>query len=158
MNIQITTATESHIPEMIRLMNDFAEYEGLKPHCTVTAEKLRSALFGAGAAVRGLIALDGTRVLGYALFYRSFASFRGQRGFFLEDLYVDRQYRGKGVGREILRVLAASAKQEGAERIDFLVLERNGLAIAFYESLGAERGEPERHYKFAGAAFEGLAG
>lgn len=158
MNIQITTATEPDVPEIIRLMNDFAEYEGLKPNCTVTAEKLSSALFGAGAAVRALIALHGTRVVGYALSYRSFASFRGQRGFFLEDLYVDKQYRGKGVGREILRVLAALAMQEGAERIDFLVLERNAPAIAFYESLGAACGEPERHYKLADAAFEALAG
>jgi RimJ/RimL family protein N-acetyltransferase len=45
----------------------------------------------------------------------------------------------------------------GYERIDFQVLEWNATAIAFYEKLGAERDDTERHFRFADGAFRRLA-
>ena len=100
---------------------------------------------------------DGETPIGYALFYPSFASFRGQRGLYLEDIYIKQEYRGKGVGETVLKHLAKMAKGRGFERIDFQVLDWNTPAIKFYEKLGAEMDTSERHFKYTDEAFENLA-
>jgi len=68
-------------------MRNFARYEDLLDYCTVTTDRLSSAMFGENGYVEGLIALDGAKPVGYALFYPCFASFRGERGMYLEDIY-----------------------------------------------------------------------
>jgi ribosomal protein S18 acetylase RimI-like enzyme len=92
------------------------------------------------------------------LFYPCFASFSGQMGLYLEDIYVKPSHRGQGVGEAMLRRLAQTARERACERIDFQVLDWNTPAIRFYEKLGAVRNDDERHFKFSGEAFERLAG
>ena len=148
---------EKHIPIVIGLMRDFAEYEKLSSFLEVTEARLRAAMFDPGAFVEGFIAFDGDEPAGYAIFYPCFCTFRGQRGIFLEDLYVSERYRGAGIGETLLRRIAQVARSRGFERIDFQVLEWNKSAIGFYEKLGAVRAAEERHFKFTDSAFIGLA-
>ena len=108
--------------------------------------------------VEGLVAERGESVIGYALAYQNFASFRGQRGLFLEDLYVSESERGSGAGKALLKAVAKRAAELGCERLDFQVLNWNVNALRFYESLGGVRDEDERHYKFTDDAFRALAG
>ncbi len=157
MDFYIGPATTESIPHIVRLMRDFAEYEKLADYCLITEDRLAAVMCGPDAFVKGLIADDGDQVVAYALFYKSFSSFRGQSGYFLEDLYVDDAYRGHGLGLEMLREVIKTAKADGAERLDFLVLRWNERAIGFYESLGAVHGEDEIHFKFADDAFDRLA-
>lgn len=157
MAIDIRKATPGDVPAIIELLRDFAEFEKLSEFCTVTEELLHDAMFGRAAFVQGIIAYDKTRATGYALFYPNFLSFRGRRGVFLEDLYIGPQYRGMGVGKAMLKAVAAAAKEQGCERLDFLVLDWNKPAIDFYESLGAVRDGEDRHYKFTDDAFMRLA-
>ena len=70
----------------------------------------------------------------YSIFYPNFASFRGQRGMYLEDIYISPDYRGRGIGEAMLREIARIAAAHGFERIDFQVLDWNKPAIDFYES------------------------
>lgn len=156
METSIRPAAVEDVPVIIGLMRDFAEYENLSEYCTVTEAALANAMFGAGGFVDGLVAIDGSKIIGYAIFYPNFASFRGQMGLYLEDIYVNDAYRGKGVGEKMLKVIALAAKERGFERIDFQVLEWNQPAIRFYEKLGAVRSEDERHYKFSDKAFADL--
>jgi len=156
MNIQIRRAVEADIPALLALMKEFAEFENFAEFYEVTGERLAKAMFGPEAFVEGLIAMDDSSPIGYALFYPNFASFRGQRGYYLEDLFVSEAGRQKGTGEAMLREIAKAGKRRGFERIDFLVLDWNMPAIRFYQKLGAERGEEERHFKFAGSAFEEL--
>jgi ribosomal protein S18 acetylase RimI-like enzyme len=157
MNVIITAARPDHIPEIIRLMREFAEYEKLLQFCEVTEERLRDAMFGPGAFVKGLIAAKDQKLIGYALAYRSFASFRGQRGYFLEDLYVSGDARGTGIGEALIRAVARMARADGAERLDLLVLKWNEPARRFYKRLGGREGDDEAHYRFLENAFDGLA-
>lgn len=101
--------------------------------------------------------MDGDTAIGYALFFPNFSSFRGQCGFYLDDIYVNAEYRGKGVGKLMLKQIARRAKDRGFERIDFLVLDWNTPASGFYQKLGAVRDSDERHFKFTDQAFERLA-
>lgn len=145
------------LASVVALLHEFAAFEDLSQYCEVTEERLQAAMFGDGAAVEGLIALDGERAVGYALFFPNFSSFRGQRGLYLEDLYINAEYRGSGLGKSMLREIARIAASKGCERIDFLVLDWNTTAIKFYESLGAIRDNDERHFKFTDEAFVKLA-
>jgi len=114
-------------------------------------------MFGGEAIVSGIIALAGETAIGYALYFQSFSSFRGQRGVYLEDIYISSGHRGTGLGEKMLREIARRAAAQGCERLDFLVLDWNQPAVNFYDKLGAVRDRDERHFKFTGAAFRGLA-
>ncbi|HVE56985.1 MAG TPA: GNAT family N-acetyltransferase [Pyrinomonadaceae bacterium] len=157
MSIRFEKAALENIPQIIALMLEFAEYEKLLDSFEVTPERLRIALFGDGKVAEAIVAFDGEQAIGYAIFFPYFATFRGQRGIYLEDIYLTKSARGRGVGEMMLKYIAKSAKERGFERIDFQVLEWNAPAIGFYERLGAERNDEERHFKFAGEAFENLA-
>lgn len=156
-NFFIQTATPRDLPQILRMLRDFAEFENLLEFCEVTEEKLRDALFGDKPCVEGLMAFDAAgKAIGYALFYENFASFRGQRGIYLEDLYVAPEMRLGGVGLAMLKQLAKIARERGAERMDWQVLDWNKTAIKFYEKLGAQLDADERHFKLVGADFERL--
>lgn len=155
MKIQI--ADENDVTQIVEMIREFAAFEKLSDYCQVTEEGLRSAMFGENPCVSGLMAFDDDKPIGYALFYENFASFRGQRGLYLEDLYIKPEYRGRKIGQAFLVKLAQIAKQRNFERIDFLVLDWNEPAIKFYKTLGAAPDERERHFKFTDAAFEELS-
>ncbi len=157
MNIPIQIASAENVPGIVRLMRDFAEYEKLGQYCDITEDKLAAVMFLDGAYVEGIVAFDDETMIAYALFYKSFASFRGQRGFYLEDIFIDSNYRGMGVGEAMLKKIAQAAKSQGGERIDFQVLDWNAPAISFYERLGAVSNQDESHFKFSGDAFDRLA-
>ncbi len=158
MDYSIVEATPDHIPAILSLMRRFAEYEDLAAYFEVTETKLREAMFGSDAFVHGLNADQNGENAGYAIFYPCFSTFRGQQGFFLEDLYVSEKHRGNGLGELMLRKIACLATSQGFERIDFHVLDWNTGAIGFYEKLGAVSADRERYFKFTGEAFADLLG
>jgi GNAT superfamily N-acetyltransferase len=157
MHHTIRNIERGDLAAVIGLMRDFARYEKLEDFLEVTEERLANAMFETGAFVEGLIALDGNTPVGYAIFYPNFLTFRGQRGYFLEDLFVLETARGTGLGKRFLSEIAKRAAARGFERIDFLVLDWNRTAIDFYERLGAARADDERHFKFTDDAFRSLA-
>ncbi|HBR57540.1 MAG TPA: GNAT family N-acetyltransferase [Blastocatellia bacterium] len=157
MEIVIRKIELDDLTALLRLMREFAEFEHLEAYLEVTEERLAAAMFGEGAFVSGLLLeIDGSAA-GYALFYPYFASFRGQRGIYLEDIYLAQACRGRGLGSAMLKEIARKARNGGFERIDFQVLNWNTPAIEFYKKLGAECDDSERHFKFAGDAFDSLA-
>jgi GNAT superfamily N-acetyltransferase len=157
MNLSIQKASRADIVSVIGLLHEFADYEKLREHCEITEDRLSDAVFGDDAFVECIIALDRDTPIAYAIFYPNFSSFRGQKGMYLEDIFITAGYRGKGVGDAMLKEIARLARLKGFERIDFQVLEWNTPAIKFYEKCGAVRDDDERHFKFVGEAFESLA-
>ena len=149
--------TVADLADVVLMMREFAAYEDLLEYCTATEERLHRAMFADGAFVEGLIARDADKAVGYAIFHASFSSFRAERGLYLEDLYVDAEYRRHDLGRRMLSMIAARAVQLGYERIDFMVLDWNEPAVRFYLKYGAEKNDDESHFRFAGEAFRRLA-
>ncbi|MEJ7861933.1 MAG: GNAT family N-acetyltransferase [Pyrinomonadaceae bacterium] len=157
MNFQIIKAFENDVPRIVEMIREFAAFENLSDYCEVTEENLRAAMFDENPSVEGLMAFNDDKPIGYALFYKNFSSFRGQRGLYLEDLYIIPEYRGQKIGEAFLAKLAQIAKSRNFVRIDFLVLDWNEPAIKFYKKLGAEMNADERHFRFVGEAFEQLS-
>ena len=153
MDIQIRKSTPNEVPAIVRLMREFAEYENLGEYCLITERRLFDVMFGDDAFVEGLVAFHDMEPVAYAMFYPYFASFRGQCGYYLEDIFVAEDFRRNGLGEAMVKIVARLAKQRGFERIDFQVLEWNAPAVNFYEKLGAVRDDSERHFKFIDNSF-----
>ena len=157
MSYSISPISDTDLQDVVALVHEFAEFEDLSAYCEVTVERLRGAMFGETPFLEGLVARDGNTAIGYCLYFPNFSSFRGQCGFYLDDIYVTAAHRGSGVGNAMLKEVAATAARRGYERIDFLVLDWNEPAHAFYKKLGAVADPAERHFKFTDEAFSRLA-
>jgi GNAT superfamily N-acetyltransferase len=100
--------------------------------------------------------VDG-RAAGFATYFFNISTFAGRPGLYMEDLYVRKEHRGKGLGKAIASYLAEIALDRGCIRMDWAVLDWNAPSIAFYESLGAGRTKDWIPYRISGKALEDLA-
>ena len=94
----------------------------------------------------------------FALFFHNFSTFRGAPGLYLEDLFVEPSWRGRGFGRRLLAHLAAIAVERGCHRMEWSVLDWNESAIAFYRRAGARLLDDWRIFRLTGDALRALAG
>ncbi|MDQ2746195.1 MAG: GNAT family N-acetyltransferase [Acidobacteriota bacterium] len=155
--LSVRAARAEDVPAITLLIREFAEFEKLIEWCDVTDADLHAALFGAGNFVRALVALDGNRYAGYALYYPVFKSFRGEQSIFLEDLYVTPDLRGQGLGLVMLREVAHYARENNFARMDWQALQWNEPAIDFYKRLGAEADDSNLDFRLRGDAFLSLS-
>ena len=153
----IREAKLADIPAITLLIREFAEFEKLTEWCEVTETDLHESIFGKQSFVQALVAMDGVRYVGYALYFPVFKSFRGERSIFLEDLYVTPDLRGNGLGLVMLRAVAKHAKGKGYTRLDWQALKWNEAAIKFYKNLGAETDDENLDFRLRGAAFQKLS-
>jgi GNAT superfamily N-acetyltransferase len=142
------------------LVLEFASYVKLDHVATGSAAQMREHLFGgAWPRLDGFIAEDSGQVVGYALWFGTFSSFRTQPMLFLEDLYVASSHRGSGAGFALFQVVAREALARGCLRMQWGVLKWNEGAIAFYDRLGATRvAEDEHAFQLEGEALTALVG
>lgn len=153
---EIRPAREADIPQILQFIRELARYEHLEREVVATEADLREALFGARPYAEVVLAcLEGSPV-GFALYFHNFSTFTGRAGVYLEDLYVEPQARGQGVGRQLLRHLARVAIERRCARLEWAVLAWNAPSIAFYRSLGAQPLEDWRLFRLAGASLERL--
>ncbi len=134
----IRAARRGDSPEIIRLVRALAEYEKLAHMAVGTPEMLDEQLFGPRASAEALVAEEGARAVGFALFFTTFSTFLCKPGLYLEDLFVEPARRGRGIGKALLRHLAALAVERDCGRFEWRVLDWNEPSIRFYESLGAK--------------------
>ena len=155
--LAIDPATPADIPAIAAMIRGLATYEKLQHLCVGTEADLRTALFGPAPAAEVLLArVDGVAA-GFALFFHTFSTFLARRGLWLEDLFVDPEHRGTGVGSALLRAVAEIAVARGCGRFEWAVLDWNTPAIGFYERLGATVMPDWRIARVTGAALARLA-
>ena len=137
MTTTIRFATPADLPLIADLIRALAEYEKLAHEVRFDDAVLAQKLFGERPYAEVLIGeLDGTPQ-GFALFFHNFSTFEGKPGIYLEDLFVQPETRGSGLGKALLTRLAALAVERDCARLEWSVLDWNAHAIGFYESLGA---------------------
>ncbi len=150
-------AVPSDAAEIARLVRALAEYERLAHECHGTAEDFRRELFGDSPHAFAMLAEADGAVVGLALWFRNFSTFAARHGIYLEDLFVEPAYRGRGIGRALFVALARRAVQEGCARLEWSVLDWNAPSIAFYRALGAEAMSDWTVQRLAGPALHALA-
>jgi GNAT superfamily N-acetyltransferase len=122
---------------LVNLVHDLAVYEKLEQYARATADDFLHHLFGPRPAARAALAEVGGEPIGFALWFATFSTFRGQPGLYLEDLFVKPDYRGRGIGKGLLAAVARLAVEEGYGRLEWSVLNWNADAIGFYRAQGA---------------------
>lgn len=156
--VAIRAATRGDVPVILELIQGLAEYERLAHECVATEAALTGTLFGARPQAEVILALaDGTPA-GFALFFHNYSTFLARHGIYLEDLFVKPAFRGRGIGKLLLKHLAAIAVERDCGRLEWSVLDWNADAIRFYESLGAKAMDEWTVYRVTGPALSRLAG
>lgn len=155
-DFSIRQAAPADVKSLLELMLELARYEKLD-HLFVTQEQDLSKWLFESPISSAFVALDGDHIVGYAVFFRSFSTFLGKPGFWLEDIYVTPSHRGKGIGKDLLRTIAREAVEHGHARVEWAVLDWNQPAIDFYKSIGATVMEDWRVCRLTGQELDRFA-
>ena len=126
-----------------------ADYEKMSDDVVATQDLLKEWIFEKKKA-EVIFALENGKEVGFALFFHNFSTFLGRAGLYLEDLFVLPEYRGKGYGKGLLKVLADIAVKRGCGRLEWQCLDWNKPSLDFYLSLGAVPMEDWTLYRLAG--------
>lgn len=125
------------IDAVFGLICELADFEKLSHQIDGTAEDLRRHVFETHAC-HLVVAEESDEIVGYAIYFFNFSTFRVRPGLYLEDIYVTPSKRGTGIGKELLSHLIAKAQSMGCGRVEWSVLDWNQRAIDFYLKMGAE--------------------
>jgi GNAT superfamily N-acetyltransferase len=142
---------------IVDCLRDFAQFEKLTHTFRLTPAIVARDFLGEHRKVQCELAEWEDAFAGVMVWFRTYATFPAMPLIFLEDIYVRPEYRRRGIGRAFFRHLARIARDEGAARIDWVVLDWNAHAIAFYESIGAPIVKEWRVCNVQGEALERLA-
>jgi GNAT superfamily N-acetyltransferase len=153
----IRSATPADLPAIVSLIRALADYERLAHAVDLDEGKLREHLFGSRPYAEVLLAEDAGAVVGFALFFHNYSTFRGKPGIYLEDLFVVPDARGKGYGKALLVELARLAVARDCARVEWAVLDWNEPSIKFYKSLGAVPMDEWTVYRLTDDALRKLA-
>ena len=135
--IVIRPAVREDTGRILAFIRELAEYEQLAHEAVADEAGLARQLFGDTPRAEVLIAEVDGEAAGFALFFHNFSTFVGKPGLYLEDLFVQPQYRGLGLGKRLMVRLAKIAQDRDCGRFEWSVLDWNTPAIDFYRSLGA---------------------
>ena len=117
-------------------IRQLAEYENMENEVVATPELLKEWLFEKKVA-EVIFAVEKENEGGFALFFHNFSTFLGKAGIYLEDLFVLPEFRGKGHGKNLLKILSRIAVERGCGRVEWCCLDWNNPSIDFYKSFGA---------------------
>jgi GNAT superfamily N-acetyltransferase len=142
------------VAAIVGLIRGLAEYEKLTHLLEVTPEKLEPHLFGPKPVAEAWVADVDGKVVAFALFFTNFSTFLAKPGLYLEDLYVEPEWRGRGIGKALLERLGCLAVERGCGRFEWSVLDWNEHAIRFYKAMGAAVMPDWRICRVTGPALE----
>ncbi|ATD55673.1 GNAT family N-acetyltransferase [Clostridium chauvoei] len=135
-NLKLRETTIEDIPLILSLIKEIAEYEKMSHEVIATEETLKKSIFENNRAEVLIGELEG-KVIGYVSYFYNFSTFVGREGLYLEDIFIKPEFRGKGIGKELFKVLGKLAKENGCKRMEWTCLNWNKPSINFYKSLGA---------------------
>ena len=135
--VTIREAGPGDVDAVMRLVRDSADSQGALDQLCIDAPALRAEMFGDRPRVHALVALDGDRPVGVAVYFFTFSTWVSVHGIHLEDLYVDPAWRRQGIGAVLIRALVDVAVAHECRRMQWFVHRHNDGARRFYESVGA---------------------
>lgn len=155
-NISFRFAEEKDVPVILQFIKELADYEKMLDEVVADEALLREWIFEKKKAEVIFALIDGEKV-GFALFFHNFSTFLGRAGIYLEDLYVKPEYRGKGLGKGLLKQLAKIAVERGCGRLEWSCLDWNKPSIDFYLSLDATPMNKWTVYRLTGETLRNMA-
>lgn len=129
-------ADRKDVPMILRFIKSLASYEKMSETVCATEELLKEWLFDRKRAEVLFVMVSGKEV-GFSLFYQSFSAYLGRGAIYIDDLYIDPAYRGRGYGKALLKKMAEITLERGCGRLEWCCLNWNQPSINFYRSMGA---------------------
>jgi GNAT superfamily N-acetyltransferase len=157
MNTTLRPARIEDSGTIANLIRELAVYEKLEDQAKASADDLARHLFGDRPAAEVIIAEVDGQAVGFALYFSTFSTFRGQPGTYLEDIFVKPEFRGQGIGKALLANVARVAVDRGSGRLEWSVLDWNTPSIEFYRSQGAISMDEWTVFRVADEALNRLA-
>jgi GNAT superfamily N-acetyltransferase len=157
MTTTIRPAVREDVPRILEFIRSLAAYERVPDAVTATEASLEREGFGPNPFYSCLIAEHDGRTAGYAIYFFSYSTWVGP-GIYLEDIFVEPEMRGLGIGKLLLERVAAIAVEQGCARLQWAVLDWNMPAIEFYRAMGGEFLDEWRNVRVTGEALRRLAG
>lgn len=158
MTTSIRPARPGDEAELVSMIRELADFEHAADQCTVTEDQLTAALFGPEPAAWAHVAEVDGRPAACALWYRTFSTWDGVAGLYLEDLFVRPAFRRHGLARGLLATLARECTAAGYTRLEWAVLDWNVDAIALYDAVGGKQQSEWITYRVSGSELSALAG
>jgi GNAT superfamily N-acetyltransferase len=152
----IRAALPADVPVLLELVHELAVYEKEPDAVEATEQMLAEALFGPSPVASCHVAERGAEVVGFALWYVTFSTWKGRPGLWLEDLFVRPAARGSGTGKALLQALAQVCVARDYARFEWWVLDWNVDAQGFYRSLGARPEDEWTVWRLDGQALAAL--
>ena len=153
----IREAKISDVPAIYQLIIDLAVYEKEPDAVIASPDDIKENLFGANPVAFCHVAEVDGKVVGIAIWFLNYSTWLGKAGLYLEDLFVNPEYRGKGLGLELMKTLAKLCVDRGYERFQWWVLDWNEPSINFYKAIGAEAMDEWTVYRLSGSALKSFA-
>lgn len=158
MTLTIRRAQPADAALVFDLVCALADYEKLRHEVDATPAAISDALFSPEPRLFCDLAEWNGEAAGFAVWFLNFSTFRGRHGIYLEDVFVKPHFRGRGIGKALMRHLARTCVDNGYARFEWAVLDWNAPSIAFYESLGAEIKGEWKICRMSGPALSQFAG
>ncbi len=157
MQTVIREAARTDAALILSFIRALAEFERAPDAVTATEEGLLRDGFGPNPFYYCLIAEHEGQSAGFAFYFFNYSTWMGRPGIYLEDLFVHPEFRGKGIGKALLKKVAAIAVEKGCQRMQWEVLDWNTPAIDFYRAMGADFLDEWRNVRLEGDAILRLA-
>jgi GNAT superfamily N-acetyltransferase len=157
MALNIRHATSQDTGEILQFIRALAAYEREPDAVQATEADLLRYGFGENPYFACLLAEEDEAPAGFALYFFDYSTWLGRPGLYLEDVFVHPEYRGRGIGKALLKRLAAIAVEKGCARMKWEVLDWNTPAIEFYSAMGAKLKQEWLNVQLDGDALRQLA-
>jgi GNAT superfamily N-acetyltransferase len=154
--LTIRAATIADAALLRTMIWELADFEKEPDEVLTTEADIARDGFGANPQFQALIAEWQGQPAGYALFFNYYSTWRGA-GFYLEDLFVRPDFRGRGIGGALLARVARTAEQEKRAFLKWEVLNWNQPAIEMYKALDANFMDEWRSVLLGGDGLRKLA-
>lgn len=142
--------------KILYFIKELAKYEKMEIEVTATKESISKWIFDEKKANVIFIMADEKEV-GFVLYFNNFSTFLGKPGIYLEDLFIEKEYRHKGYGKLVFKKLAKIAVENGYGRVEWWCLDWNKSSIDFYLSIGAKAMDNWTTYRLSGEALDKLS-
>jgi GNAT superfamily N-acetyltransferase len=153
----IREAKISDVQAIHDLIVELAIYEKEPDAVVASVEDIKKNLFGADPVAYCHVAEIDGQVVGIAIWFLNYSTWLGKAGLYLEDLFVKPEFRGSGLGLQLMKTLAQLCVERGYERFQWWVLDWNEPSINFYKSIGAEAMDEWTVYRLSGSALKSFA-
>ena len=141
---------------LLSFIKKLADYEKRLHEVIASEQDIIDVIFNRKIA-EALIADYRDEPAGFAIFFYNFSTFTGKPGIYIEDLFVNPEIRGKGIGKLLFSYIAKIALERKCSRVEWSVLKWNKPSINFYSGMNATLKDEWVLYKLSGKALRDIA-